>query len=361
MAPSCNARPGVTRTKPRDIQAAMADPARGVSTIVTVYNKEKFLPRVLGAIFGQEGDFPRDYIFIDDGSTDGSFALMEKLCAGRSDVLLIRQRNTGPAKATNAAARHARQPWLKIVDGDDVLAPWCTRLLLDATLGLGTQFSVGGNLLYRDVNHVTFGAPPEAVPVLRDLFTECLRNVPCNLTPTLIGRDRYWEVGGCDERLFTQDFSLLLRLSWRENPAGIPAPVSARPGHPRRLCRSEALAQPPHAERDGDDCHRRADAEMVPEIDDDAVPLCALHDDEVGDRAQDGEIAGERRSHGEGEPRPVGIAEAGDEGLQHQHGRHVADEVRERGGDDCEVERLAEIERAHRALQLGRQQRLLPA
>ncbi|HZL58589.1 MAG TPA: glycosyltransferase family 2 protein [Stellaceae bacterium] len=210
----------------------MADPARGVSTIVTVYNKEKFLPRVLGAIFGQEGDFPRDHIFIDDGSTDGSFALMEKLCAGRSDVLLIRQRNTGPAKATNAAARHARQPWLKIVDGDDVLAPWCTRLLLDATLGLGTQFSVGGNLLYRDVDQVAFGAPPEAVPVLRDLFAECLRNVPCNLTPTLIGRDRYWEVGGCDERLFTQDFSLLLRLSWRENPAGIAAPVSASPDLP---------------------------------------------------------------------------------------------------------------------------------
>ncbi|MDE2167761.1 MAG: glycosyltransferase family 2 protein [Alphaproteobacteria bacterium] len=200
----------------------------GVSFVVTVYNKARFLPAVLGAIFAQEGDFAREHVFIDDGSRDESVEVMERLCAGRPNVRIIRQANAGPAKATNAAVKMATQPWLKIVDGDDVLAPHATRLLLDAAGRLGTRFAIGGHMTYRDPEDVTFPvAPPSPAIRRRDLFAECLRNVPCNLTPTLIDRALYWEVGGCDERLFIQDFSLLLRLSWREAPVLVDCIVSA--------------------------------------------------------------------------------------------------------------------------------------
>jgi glycosyltransferase involved in cell wall biosynthesis len=201
---------------------------KGVSFVVTVYNKAAFLPAVLGAIFAQEGDFAREFVIIDDGSTDGSYDLMARLCAGRRDVRLIRQKNAGPAKATNEAVRAATLPWLKIVDGDDVLAPWCAQSLLEAASRLGTRFAVGRTVIYRDLARVTFPVEP-APPAIRkgDLFAECLRNAPCNLTPTLIDRALYWEVGGCDERLFIQDFSLLLRLSWRERPVMVNRAVNA--------------------------------------------------------------------------------------------------------------------------------------
>jgi glycosyltransferase involved in cell wall biosynthesis len=203
----------------------------GVSTIVTVYNKERFLPQVLGAIFAQDGDFEREYVFIDDGSTDASFALLERLSAGRRDVRLIRQKNAGPAKATNAAVKAAKLPWLKIVDGDDLLAPWCTQSLLEAAARLGARFALGRNVYYDSGRPESFARhrPAAATPRRHDLFAECLRNAPGNLTPTLIDRAFYWEAGGCDERLFTQDFSLLLRLSWREQPAALDAVVSASP------------------------------------------------------------------------------------------------------------------------------------
>jgi glycosyltransferase involved in cell wall biosynthesis len=202
----------------------------GISFVVTVYNKEKFLLSVLGALFAQAGDFPREFILIDDGSTDGSVAAMEKLCAGRGDVRIIRQKNAGPAKATNAAVKAATLPWLKIVDGDDVLAPYCTEALFDAAQNVGAKFALGRNAVYHLGDAIDFGpAPVSPRPFRRDLFAECLKNAPCNLTPTLIDRARYWEVGGCDERLFTQDFSLLLRLSWRENPAATDRTVSASP------------------------------------------------------------------------------------------------------------------------------------
>ena len=200
----------------------------GVSFVVTIYNKARFLPAVLGAIFGQEGDFAREYIFIDDGSRDDSVAVMERLCAGRSNVRIIRQANAGPAKATNAAVKVANHPWLKIVDGDDVLAPDATKVLLAAAQDAGARFVLGRNVPFTDPDHVVFPAASGAATARPyDLLSDCLRNVPCNLSPTLIDRALYWEVGGCDERVFIQDFSLLLRLSWRAQPILLDRAVSA--------------------------------------------------------------------------------------------------------------------------------------
>jgi len=200
----------------------------GVSFVVTVYNKASFLPAVLDAIFRQEGDFAREHIFIDDGSRDDSVAVMEQLCANRADVRIIRQANAGPANATNAAVRAASMHWLKIVDGDDVLAPHATRLLIDAARQTGARFALGRNMSFQNPNHVVFPAAHERPSICRyNLFAECLKNVPCNLSPTLMERALYWEAGGCDERLFIQDFSLLLRLSWREMPAFLDRTVSA--------------------------------------------------------------------------------------------------------------------------------------
>ena len=47
-------------------------PENGVSFVVPVYNKARVLPPVLDAMAAQQGDFPREFIFVDDGSTDDS-------------------------------------------------------------------------------------------------------------------------------------------------------------------------------------------------------------------------------------------------------------------------------------------------
>jgi len=215
----------------------------GVSFVVTVYNKAVFLPAVLGAIFAQEGDFAREFVFIDDGSRDDSVAVMERLCAGRADVRIIRQANAGPAKATNAAVKAATLPWLKIVDGDDVLAPSCTRTLLDAASRLGARFAVGRTVTNPDVTHVTFPVA-SAPPAIRkgDLFAECVRNAPCNLTPTLIDRALYWEVGGADARLFyVIDTALLMRASRGRAVAAVNALVAKGPlTAPNRMSADQA-------------------------------------------------------------------------------------------------------------------------
>ena len=209
----------------------------GVSYIVTVYNKAPFLPLVLGAIFDQRGAFEREVVIVDDGSTDDSFEICRRLAEGRDDVTLIRQANAGPAHATNVGVAASRMKWLKIVDADDVLAPRCTELLLRAVSETGAGAAFGGTGEYKLGKPVPFppddpvsAAPPAAARgAAANVFRRFLKNVPCNLSPTLIAASSYREVGGCDERIFTQDYSLLLRLSWACRFAEVDAPVCFSP------------------------------------------------------------------------------------------------------------------------------------
>ena len=48
-----------------------------VSFIITVYNKSKYLKAVINSIRNQSGNFEKEYIFINDGSTDDSADILQ--------------------------------------------------------------------------------------------------------------------------------------------------------------------------------------------------------------------------------------------------------------------------------------------
>jgi glycosyltransferase involved in cell wall biosynthesis len=96
-----------------------------VSFVVTVYNKTPSLPHLAASLLAQTGPFEREFIFVDDGSTDNSVAVLEQLTQGAEHVRIHRQANAGPAAATNAGFLLARGDVIKPMDADDVLAPAC--------------------------------------------------------------------------------------------------------------------------------------------------------------------------------------------------------------------------------------------
>ena len=71
-----------------------------ISFICPVFNKEKYLPKVLESIRNQVGDFKKEYIFINDGSTDNSLDLLKEGTKKWKNTTIINQTNKGPAKAT---------------------------------------------------------------------------------------------------------------------------------------------------------------------------------------------------------------------------------------------------------------------
>jgi glycosyltransferase involved in cell wall biosynthesis len=88
-----------------------------VAVIIPAYNAERFLDEALESIWAQTMP-PSEVIVVDDGSTDRTVEV-----ARRHPVTLLTQRNIGPSEARNAAIRHTAQPWIALLDADDVWEP----------------------------------------------------------------------------------------------------------------------------------------------------------------------------------------------------------------------------------------------
>ena len=80
----------------------------GVSFVCPVYNKEAYLEGVCAAIRAQEGEFDREFIFVDDGSGDRSVELVRNATRDWPDTRIVVQENQGPSGSTNTGCRLAR-------------------------------------------------------------------------------------------------------------------------------------------------------------------------------------------------------------------------------------------------------------
>jgi len=90
-----------------------------VSCIIPTFNGERFVGEAIESILGQTYT-PFEIICVDDGSTDGTQAIVR----GFGDrVQYVHQENAGPATARNRGARSARGEFLAFLDSDDTWVP----------------------------------------------------------------------------------------------------------------------------------------------------------------------------------------------------------------------------------------------
>ena len=94
---------------------------KDLSVVVPVYNEvgnlRPLLAEIIAALDGQLLDY--EIIFVDDGSTDGSFDLLQTLHAEQSRVVVIRfRRNYGQTAAFAAGFAHARGRLIATLDAD---------------------------------------------------------------------------------------------------------------------------------------------------------------------------------------------------------------------------------------------------
>lgn len=93
-----------------------------LSVAIPVHNEEVVLPellRRLRAVLDQVPGGPHEMVFVDDGSMDGSFALLEE--AAKQDPRIVAiglSRNFGHQAALTAALDHVRGDAAVVMDGD---------------------------------------------------------------------------------------------------------------------------------------------------------------------------------------------------------------------------------------------------
>lgn len=95
-----------------------------VSVVVPVFNGERTLGRALESVVAQ-AHRPLEIVVVDDGSTDGTAAVVAAVAAAHPDVdvRLVAQDNAGPARARNRGIAEARGELLAFNDADDAWLP----------------------------------------------------------------------------------------------------------------------------------------------------------------------------------------------------------------------------------------------
>lgn len=91
-----------------------------ISVIMPVYNTEKYLEESVRSIMGQTYR-NLEIICVDDGSTDGSAQILERLAGEDDRIVVISQENTGQGAARNAGLKAATAEWISFIDSDDTL------------------------------------------------------------------------------------------------------------------------------------------------------------------------------------------------------------------------------------------------
>lgn len=94
-----------------------------ISVIIPCYNAEAFLADAVRSVQAQtHTDF--ECLLVDDGSGDGTRALIERLAREDSRLRpIILPRNQGVSAARNAALDAARGEWVALLDADDLWEP----------------------------------------------------------------------------------------------------------------------------------------------------------------------------------------------------------------------------------------------
>ncbi|MBY0510253.1 MAG: glycosyltransferase [Rhodospirillaceae bacterium] len=108
------------------LASAVPAPTTGlipISVVVTSYNNAATIKRAVDSVLRQS--YPvAEVVVADDGSTDGSQALLHALAAADSRVRVIaRERNVGVSANRNAALRDTAQAFISQLDGDDEFHP----------------------------------------------------------------------------------------------------------------------------------------------------------------------------------------------------------------------------------------------
>jgi cellulose synthase/poly-beta-1,6-N-acetylglucosamine synthase-like glycosyltransferase len=121
---------------------ALGHPAPAVSVVVPAFNEAAVIEATVCSLAASDYPSPLEIVVVDDGSTDHTAALVERLAL--PGVRVLRQANTGKAGALNAAIAHARHDVIVSVDADTVFEPDTVALLVAALAAPGVG-AVAGN------------------------------------------------------------------------------------------------------------------------------------------------------------------------------------------------------------------------
>jgi glycosyltransferase involved in cell wall biosynthesis len=222
-------------------------PLPRVSVVIPCFNAERYIAATLRAVLAQVGA-SLEVIVVDDGSTDGSAALVER---DFPQVRLIRRANAGVAAARNTGIEAATGDWVAFCDADDVWLPGKLKSQFEA-LGAAPEARMSYTAWHV---WVSADAEPDAALLQRLaaqagdsqrwsgatgwLYPELLLDCVVWTSTVLMQRSLLSEIGSFDTSLrIGEDYDLWLRASRVTRIERVARPLALYRQHPASITRS---------------------------------------------------------------------------------------------------------------------------
>lgn len=90
-----------------------------ISVVIPVHNGEKYLAQAIDSVLAQTHR-ALELLIVDDGSTDGSRAVMERYARNDARIRVLSQERRGHVAAANRGLEEARCEWVARLDADDL-------------------------------------------------------------------------------------------------------------------------------------------------------------------------------------------------------------------------------------------------
>jgi glycosyltransferase involved in cell wall biosynthesis len=198
-----------------------------VTVIVPAYQAAPFIEVALRSL-QQQTAVPEQVVVVDDGSTDDTAAIAERL---------VRQQQRGPGAARNRGLQEAKSDFVAFLDADDWYAPDKLDRSVNQLRQLGAACIASDAWLVRGDRVEGRKNDGRTVPaVLTQEFL--LRGNPIICSSVVARRTAVEEVGCFDEApdlVATEDYDLWLRLAQREPIAYLAQPMTFYRAHPGSL------------------------------------------------------------------------------------------------------------------------------
>ncbi|MFC3744949.1 bifunctional polysaccharide deacetylase/glycosyltransferase family 2 protein [Paractinoplanes deccanensis] len=189
-----------------------------VSVIVPAYNEKEGIEAAVRSLAG--GDYPDiEVVVVDDGSTDGTAALVERMRL--PNVRVVRVPNGGKANALNTGVALAKHDLIVTVDGDTIFEPDSIRELVqpfaDPQVG-----AIAGNVKVGNRERMVAAWQHIEYVIGFNLDRRLYEVLGCMPTvPGAIGafrREALAQVGGVSDETLAEDTDVtiaLLRAGWK--------------------------------------------------------------------------------------------------------------------------------------------------
>ena len=185
-----------------------------VSIVVPCYNIAQFIGDCISSIVNQTfKDW--ELILVDDGSTDNTGEICDRLAALHSNFKVIHQQNLGVSAARRTGLLCAHGSWVMFVDGDDTLPEYALEIMVNICTATNVDIFVGSRNFHTDKCYVPKIIKLERYGVyIREEYVRLLADykIPMGLQSKLFKKDLLDKVDFLIPRIITNNEDYLYNL-----------------------------------------------------------------------------------------------------------------------------------------------------